>query len=221
MRTKSIISAFLFLLGSYACCFASNPSDTTRIVSAYRGFSGGMMLHTGYLFGTDSRAPHAADGTLCSPQGAVFGIGGSLRIHLLNHLRVGCEGFVSTMHSTLTDCHDVLRKGSYIRSGWGGALADSYWQKGKAIPYVGGCVGGGAQRALYIIDGSQDDWQMENASLFNKQTFFYVSPYIGCDYCMTQSVHLSFRVDWMLALSGGSLLMPTGPRLYIGFMFCR
>ena len=41
----------------------------------YQGFSGGMMLHTGYLFGRDANAPKTAEGRLCSPQGALFGIG--------------------------------------------------------------------------------------------------------------------------------------------------
>ena len=60
----------------------------------YQGFSGGMMLHTGYQFGQDRHAPVAA-GRSTSPQGATFGIGGALRVHLWQHLRTGFEGYVS------------------------------------------------------------------------------------------------------------------------------
>jgi hypothetical protein len=40
------------------------------------------------------------------------GIGGSLRINLWKYLRVGCEGYVSTMKSGVTDMRDVLQSGS-------------------------------------------------------------------------------------------------------------
>ena len=54
----------------------------------YQGFSGGMMLHTGYSFGQDKNAPLTADGRSTSPQGALFGIGGALRVHLWKYLRL-------------------------------------------------------------------------------------------------------------------------------------
>ena len=38
---------------------------------------------------------------------------------------------------------------------------------------------------------------------------------------MTKRIHMTFRMDWMLAMSQKRLLLPTGPRLYVGFMFCH
>ena len=186
----------------------------------YQGFSGGMMGHASYLFGVNNDAP-THEGVLCSPQGGSFGLGGSLRVPLWNHLRVGGEGFVSTMNSGTTDMKHILQDGSYIRTGWGGLVVDACWRKEKVWPYIGGSIGGGAMRSLYVLEGSQDDWEAEDAAWLHKTSFFYINPYVGIDWCMTQKVHMTFRMDWLLALSKGDLVMPTGPRLLVGFMFCH
>ena len=187
----------------------------------YQGFSGGMMGHVSYLFGVNNDAPKTSEGVLCSPQGGSFGLGGALRVHLWKHLRVGGEGFVSTMNSGTTDMKHILQEGSYVRTGWGGLLVDACWRKEKIWPYIGGSIGGGAMRSLYVLEGSQEDWVAEDAAWLHKTSFFYINPYVGVDWCMTQKVHMTFRVDWMMALSSGDLLMPTGPRLLVGFMFCH
>lgn len=185
----------------------------------YQGLSGGMVLHMGYLFGTDKAAPEAQDGRSYSPQGGVAGIGGAMRVNLWRLLRVGFEGYVSTMYNGLMDRQDLLKRGSYVRVGCGGVLADACWRKEKAWPYVGAAVGGGAMNALYIANGSQSDWAREAETYAHKHSFFYVTPYVGCDYCMTEKMHLTFRFDWMLAVNKNELVMPTGPRVYLGFMF--
>jgi len=179
------------------------------------------MLHAGYQFGQDRNAPATSDGRSTSPQGATFGIGGALRVHLWKHLRTGFEGYVSTMPSSMTDVHDILQPGSYVRVGCGGILADCCWRLEKAWPYIGGAIGGGSMKGLYILDGNQDSWTQDPNSTFHKQSFFYVTPYVGCDYCLTRKVHITFRFDWMLAFHRSDLVLPTGPRLYFGFMFCH
>lgn len=187
----------------------------------YQGFSGGMMVHASYLFGVNPEVPKTPEGVLCSPQGGSFGLGGALRVHLWKHLRVGGEGFVSTMNSGATNMKQILQEGSYIRTGWGGLIVDACWRKEKVWPYIGGSIGGGAMRSLYVLEGSQDDWVAEEVAWLHKTSFFYVNPYVGVDWCMTQKVHMTFRADWLLALNKGDLVMPTGPRLLIGFMFCH
>ena len=216
--------AILICLITTLCQAADNhemsaPADSNVKSSAYQGFSGGMMLHAGYMFGKDNNAPVAGNGRLCSPQGATLGIGGSMYVHLFKHLRIGAEGFVSTMYNNATDMRNVLGKGSYLSMGYGGLSADACWRTEKLWPYIGGTIGGGVLKGLYIVDGNQDDWQPETNSTFHKHSFFYIAPYAGFNYCMTKRVHLTLRLDWMLAVHKRSLQMPTGPRLYVGFMF--
>ena len=208
----------IILLCLLLTCSVSASETQTKV---YQGFSGGMMGHASYLFGVNNDAPMTPEGVLCSPQGGSFGLGGSLRVHLWKHLRVGGEGFVSTMNSATTDMKHILQDGSYIRTGWGGLVLDACWRKEKVWPYIGGSMGGGAMRSLYLLEGSQDDWIAEDAAWLHKTSFFYINPYVGIDWCLTQKVHMTFRMDWLLALSQGDLVMPTGPRLLVGFMFCH
>lgn len=209
---RKILLLFLLLI-------AHSLWARTDSAKAYQGFSGGMMVHKGYLFGQDANAQYDAQGMICSTQGATFGLGGTVRVHLFKHLRIGSEGFVSTMNSIATNCRQRLQSGSYIRTGWGGVSADVCWRDEKVWPFIGGTIGGGAMRALYILEGNEDDWQEEQHAVFHKQSFFCVATYFGFDWCMTRKVHLTFRFDWLIALHHGQLVLPTGPRLYIGFMF--
>ena len=202
--------SLLFLL-LFACLSLQAGNSEGKV---YQGFSGGMMVHTGYLFGKDRLSP--LDKEL---QGATFGIGGAVRVHLWKHLRIGSEGFTSTMNASTTNYRSTLQSGSYIRTGWGGVLADACWRLEKVWPYVGGTIGGGAMRSLYILEGDENDWEEERHTLFHKQSFFYISPYAGIDWCITQKVHLTFRLDWMVAWHKQAVVQPTGPRCYIGFMF--
>lgn len=211
MRKKIL---FIFLL---CASMAWAKNDSTAV---FQGYSGGMMLHAGYLFGNNPSAV-LPTGESISPQGMTCGIGGSLRVNLWKHLRVGCEGFVSTMNSDVTDQRDFLQKGSYVRTGWGGVIADACWRMEKVWPYIGGSIGGGAMRSLAVTEGSEADWQPEELAILHKQSFMYVNPYVGMDWCLTPRVHITVRMDWMLALAQNQLLMPTGPRLYFGFMFCH
>ncbi len=62
---------------------------------SYRGFSGGMALHTGWVGGASVRLS-TPDGRTLPPQavrGLPYGIGGGIRFHFGEHLRVGTEGY--------------------------------------------------------------------------------------------------------------------------------
>lgn len=217
MRLKFFM--IILLLSSSVFAMAEEAAHDSLQAKVYQGFSGGMMLHTGYLFGIDAAAPVDAAGQSFSLQGSPMGVGGAMRVHLWQLLRVGFEGYVSTLRVGLSNQSSHLQSGSYSRVGSGGINIDACWRKAKAWPYLGAALGGGNIRSLYLVDGNQDDWVREREAYFHKQSFFYVAPYVGCDYCVTQKLHLTFRIDWMLAFHRGDLMMPTGPRLYLGLMF--
>ena len=222
MKTKTVWILFLIATATYAQKDMAIDSVVVgkEKMPVFQGYSGGMMLHAGYLFGKNPSAI-LPSGESISPQGLTTGIGGSLRINLWKHLRVGCEGYVSTMKCGVTDMKDVLQSGSYVRTGSGGVLADACWRMEKVWPYIGAAVGGGAMRTLSLVDGREEDWQPEELAMLTKQGFGYVNPYVGIDWCMTKRVHLTLRMDWMLALADKQLVLPTGPRFFFGFMFCH
>ena len=81
-----------------------------------KGFSGGMMLHSGYQFGGDN--PYNIN--ISSP---TFGIGGCAKLHLTKHFRTGFEGYFST-----APISKDVQSGSHNKLFWTGVLADWYWQ---------------------------------------------------------------------------------------------
>ena len=169
---------------------------------AFSGFDGGMMLHAGYLY---ARFPQVGD-----VSGMTFGIGGVARIHFGRHWRVGGEGYVSSLVRP--------GEGGFIRCGWGGLLCDFYWPLGCFVPYAGLTAGGGANTNLLVTGEKRGDWEVLEGSYYNKRGFFALDPFIGCDYVISESFHLTLKVDWLNCISAESG-MPSGPRLYAGFIF--
>lgn len=185
------IAVIAFMVVS-VCCHAQ-PSKL---------FDGGMMLHVGAVSGHISDLNYTA-------KGLTTGIGGTLRFHLGRHLRVGGEGFVSILSQLDND--------SYVRLGWGGAVVDAYWTMGRWTPYIGLTLGGGNATTLLVFDGSSDDWVSEPDAVLHSESFMFVDPYLGIEYALTEAVHLTLRADRLTPFSHPYI--PTGPRLYFGFIF--
>lgn len=181
-------------------CSTALAQDTVRPVR----FSGGMMIHTGYLSGDMNEAGYHAEGM-------PFGLGGVLRFHFFNHLRVGGEGYVSKL--------SMQHNGSYVRLGWGGLLVDGYWQLGRWKPYAGFTVGGGSLSSLLIRDGDAGDWQPEKDAVLHNAAVMLIDPFIGCEFALTRAMHLTLKADYIIPLN--SQECPKGVRFYLGFIFAR
>lgn len=196
--------------------------------NVFLGFTGGMMLHIGYAFAKSpdelyrNGSLHSVD---LSTDGVTLGLGGALRLHLLNHLHIGAEGGVSVMQT--------MKSGSNIRSGWGGALCDFYGTVGKAQFLIGGLIGGGSVKRLYVPDNEVQvatDNMTYNAS-YTQTPYFLLDPYIGMEFEITKHINLLIKVDYALPFGKGTtgiqketirwsnFLAPSGPRLYVGMMF--
>ena len=194
----------LSIIALLSCGVATAQED-----KAIKGFSGGMMIHSGYLTGCDNPFGY-------NMQGATFGIGGVARLHLTDHFRTGFEGYVSTLGLK----HDIA-KGSHNKIFWTGLLTDWYWQMGKYYPYAGVTVGGGMETTYLMFEGSSNDWKVEDRAVFRKSGFVAVDPFIGCDIALSEAVRLTFKMDWLLAIRKDGLNQPYGPRLYVGFIFAH
>lgn len=180
---------------------------------AYSGFSGGMMVHTGYLYGGNITL---TDGLTEYPQklsGVPTGIGGAARVHFGRHLRVGCEGYVTTLQYGQYD--------SYATIGWGGVLADCIWRFGRWAPYAGASFGGGSFKNLTLTAPTPLDNRTEERSSFRKYSFVTLVPFAGVEFTMTDKIRLAVKVDWMLNLSNPQPDFVSGPRIYLGFAFYR
>ena len=198
MKNKVLIIIILALLMPAAAVFAGNK--------AIKGFSGGMMVHSGYLWGSDNPFNYNA-------AGATFGIGGVAKLHLTDHFRAGFEGYFSNM-----GLKKNIEDGSFNKVFWTGALCDWYWKIGKLYPYIGATVGGGMETAFYIFEGVKHDWLPEDA-VYNKKPFFALDPFAGVEYAVSDALHLTLKADWLLAFNKDGLNRPMGPRIYFGFIF--
>ena len=243
MRKQWIFTVLvLLLLGVNAQGQESNaasPQQKSSGAKVFTGFSGGMLLHAGYLFSQDptkvfsNTGLGSADYVKNLPKaGAAFGLGGLLRVHFIDHIHLGGEGHVSTM--------PLMATGSNVRTGWGGAFADFYTNWGKVRPMIGLSVGGGTMKRLYVPDqkpvetpGATPEENTTYNSSYVKTPFFYMDPYIGMEIGLTDHIALMIRIDYMLPFgrtnSGltnlnndvkwSNFMTPSGPRLYIGVMF--
>ena len=201
---KHILTILLALL-----TFNLSAQEASGQKKAIKGFSGGLMVHTGYLSGCDN--PY---GYIMS--GATFGIGGVAKVHLTSHFRTGFEGYFSTMGLS----RDV-EKGSYNKVFWTGLLADWYWKCGKFYPYAGATVGGGMETSFYMFEGNRHDWLPEASAVYRKEAFFAVDPFIGVEYAVGDALRLTLKADWLLAVNKDGLNRPMGPRIYFGFIFAH
>ena len=61
----------------------------------------------------------------------------------------------------------------------------------------------------------------ESNAVFNKQPFFAVDPFLGCDMAVGEALRLTLKVDWLMAIRSTGLNRPLGPRVYFGFIFAH
>lgn len=200
MKIRTLLSILLII------CVATLHAQDNKVI---KGFSGGMMIHSGYQYGCDN--PFDLD--ISAP---TFGIGGCAKLHLFNHFRTGFEGYFST-----APIRKGVESGSHNKLFWTGVLADLFWEQGKLIPYIGTTLGGGMETAFLMFEGDKHDWALEESTVLHKQPFFAIDPYVGIEYTVGAALRLTLKADWMLALNSDGLNKPMGPRIYFGFIFAH
>ena len=203
-----IVTTLLFM----SCC----PLLHAKGKMAYNGYSGGMMLHTGYVYGGESTLTR--HGTSFSEpiamKGMPLGLGGALRVCFGDYLRVGAEGYSTTLSYNKNE--------SYASTGWGGALVDCAFRfKERHLLFIGATLGGGSYKNLTLTHPTEIDWEVEENASYRKYGFMALTPFMGYEYALTSRIHLVVRMDYLLNISNPQPDFSTGPRLFVGFMFCR
>lgn len=202
---RTVLPLFLF------CAAAADAQEKGRF--AYSGFSGGMMVHSGYLGGGDITLTDGSAEYRQKLSGWATGIGGAARVHFGKHLRTGFEGYVTTLNYGPYD--------SYATIGWGGVLADCIWRFGRWAAYAGGSFGGGSFKNLTLLSPTPLDNVMEERSSFRRYGFLTLVPFAGAEYTITDKIRLAIKADWMLNLTNRQPDFVSGPRIYFGFAFYR
>jgi hypothetical protein len=179
----------------------------------FSGFSGGMALHTGYLY-AGMPAFHTLTGMPVMGEklhGMPAGIGGAVKLHFGHHFRVGSEGYSSTLVYGKTKSRWSLS--------WGGLLADSQWQVKRWTWFAGGTVGFGAVRHLVLLDANSNDLQIEKQSVYHKYNVVVLVPFVGVEYALTETVRLCLKLDYAFNVSNRQPDFAEGLRVYFGCSF--
>lgn len=208
------------------------PKTNKKDKKILTGFSGGMMIHGGYAFSSNPQElfrngsfPTTSEQIKNLPSdGMTLGLGGALRFHLVDHIHLGGEGHVSMM--------PLMKSGSSIRMGWGGALCDFYANLGIVRPLIGVVIGGGTMKRLYVPENAEKvkgEGDVTYNASYTSTSFFLLDPYVGLEIALGKMA-LFIKADYALPFgSSGSVLQqkvfwsnfitPSGPRLYVGVMF--
>lgn len=181
----------------------------------YSGFSGGMMIHSGYLQSNNFEITNINNESISKNKikGFPFGIGGAARLHFGKHIRVGGEGYVSDIKYN--------SNGSYFSTSWGGLLVDCIWQIKRFAPFAGLLVGGGNSKNLTLNKDYGNDFVIENNASFREYSFLAIAPFIGVEYAINSKIRLTLKADYLVNINNPQNDFATGPRIFLGFMFYR
>lgn len=204
MKNKLLPTLIACLL-SFAC-FSQSPF-------AYKGFSGGMMMHSGYLQSNNFNLIDSKGNILPSvkAKGLPFGLGGLARVHFGNHLRIGGEGYVS--HLTYGEYNSICS------ISWGGILIDFAYPTKHFTPFAGTLIGGGNYQNITHSSLPQNDFITEENTSFRQSTFFALCPFVGIDYSLNSKLHLILKADYLINISNPSDDFTKGVRLFFGIVF--
>lgn len=212
-KHKSALSIFWALLFFNILLQCTPLQAASKHPFRFEGFTGGMMIHTGYVRadGLNLNTPSGETLENVKMSGMPFGIGGAIKIHLGQHLRIGSEGYSTRLN------YGVKSSSSHI--GWGGLLLDGTIKIGDWNLFAGGTIGGGGSTNITLTNPYKIDEVIEENVSFRKYAFFCLCPFIGFEYSLTEKINFTAKVDWLFNASNPQADFTTGPRLYIGIMF--
>ncbi|MBN1951409.1 MAG: hypothetical protein JW801_09400 [Bacteroidales bacterium] len=194
---KSILISFLLIL----IIQDAFPQDLSNPPT----FKGGMMLHSGYL--SAGRSEQAISGSC-------FGIGGKLSFTAGKYLRLGTEGYASTLGYSGQE--------GYYKLGWGGLLVDFPILSGKRLsPVVSLTLGGGHVKDVYFLE-SVPGAPATHEVVYRSFATMLAVPSVSLEYSLKTKLTLVLKVDYAIPLfSDYTDDFAWGPRVYLGVLFNR
>ncbi|MCL2246379.1 MAG: hypothetical protein FWC10_04620 [Lentimicrobiaceae bacterium] len=201
----------LTLLFAIPFLIALPQTDAVEKPWGYKGYAGGMFVHTGYVQSATFTVGDLQGNDIEQKiKGPVFGLGGKMGIFLHRNFRVGGEGYFST-------CKYGAYKNS-CRISWGGITFDLVYPVKKWMPFVGVTLGGGSSKHLIFIEKPQNNMKAEPVVHFSN-TLYIINPAIGVEFMASNKISLLLKIDYMLNISKKNHTYPQGVRLYLGVHF--
>jgi hypothetical protein len=205
---KKTIAILLLLLIHF---FLFSQDDKPQKKWGYKGYSGGMFVHTGYVQSKQFAVFDLNNNEIKQHiKGTTFGLGGKMNIYLNRYIRVGGEGYFST-------CKYGTFKNS-CRIGWGGFTFDVLYPVKKWAPFVGITFGGGSANHLIFISQPQNISKAVPIVYFSNPLYI-INPAIGVEFFSSSRISLIYKMDYMLNVYKTILSYPQGVRFYLGVHF--
>lgn len=180
--------------------------------SLYTGYVGGVMIHMGYASGGELLPSGYTEPI--AVKGVTMGIGGRMMIGLGDKLRVGGEGYISSMS---------YGENREVTLGWGGLSAEYVLRFGaKCSVALGATLGGGSYTNQCSLTTPTND-DTAHPTVWQSSALFLAVPYIGMEYAFGTSLRGIVKVDWITAPFAMQTRndFSSGPRIYIGVMFSK
>jgi hypothetical protein len=177
----------------------------------FKGYTGGMFVHSGQIKSKTFEVTNSLNETSAHQiKNLTFGLGGKLVFQFGHHLRIGLEGYNSTV--TYGDY-----KSSYS-IGWGGFLAE-YFYETKLISYFSGATfGGGSVKNLVVTEHQALNFQTSEI-LRRQYSTGIIAPYYGAEIKLTPKLRLVYKADYLFPITNKQDDWGRGFRWYIGINF--
>ena len=78
-----------------------------------------------------------------------------------------------------------------MQAPFAGILTDYTWTWGSFAPHLEITLSGGNTTDFLMIEGSGKDRQPKDKAYFHKSPFVAIAPFIGCDYIVSEKLHLT------------------------------
>ncbi|MDR1951424.1 MAG: hypothetical protein LBP96_04245 [Bacteroidales bacterium] len=177
----------------------------------FKGYTGGMFVHSGHIKSNSFEVTTGLGETSTHQiKNLTFGLGGKLAFQFGNSLRLGMEGYNST-----------VTYGDYKSSfsvGWGGLLAEYLLDYKRVSYFFGATFGGGRVENLVVTEPQTLNFQTSKI-LRRQYGVGIISPYYGAEIKITEKLRFVYKADYMFPISNKQDDWGRGFRWYVGMTF--
>ena len=185
-------------------------SATAQILE-FKGYTGGMFIHSGQIKSDAFETTNSLGETSTHRiKNLTFGLGGKLAFQFGNYLRIGLEGYNSSVN------YGEFRSSYSI--GWGGLLAEYFYETKLASYFLGATFGGGGIVNTVVTEPQTFNFQTSEI-LRRRYNTGIIAPYYGAEIKLTQKLRLVYKGDYLFPMTNKQQDWGRGFRWYLGINF--
>ena len=177
----------------------------------FKCYTGGMFYHSGHIKSNPFEITNKqGEISIHQVKGLTFGLGGKLSFQFGNHLRVGIEGYGSSVtYGPHKSTYSV---------GWGGGLTEFFYETTKVAYFLGATMGGGSVENLVVTE--RQTLGFKTSEILRRQySTIIIAPYYGAEIKLTRRIRFVYKADYLLPVTNKQPDWGRGFRWYVGINF--